>query len=105
MIHVIGMLLVIPSIALAEEPTSREYPYIYKSTRAMGMGGAATAVGGRVDSVFYNPAGLINIPRDKGWEVNLINVSGEYSKNAKQFARDLKDASDATDTNGDGTAS
>jgi hypothetical protein len=103
-IHLISILLLIPAGVFAEEPTSREYPYIYKSTRAMGMGGALTAVGGRVDTLFYNPAGLINIPQDKGWEVNLINVSAEYSKNAKQFVKDLQDASDATDTNGDGTA-
>jgi len=32
----------------------------------MGMGGAYTAVGGRVDSLFYNPAGLINIPGTRG---------------------------------------
>jgi hypothetical protein len=68
-----------PAGALAQDPTSLEYPYIYKSTRAMGMGGAYTAVGGRTDTLFYNPAGLINIPRDKGWEVNLINVSLENS--------------------------
>jgi hypothetical protein len=104
MIYVISLLLLIPAGVLAGEPTSREYPYIYKSTRAMGMGGAYTAVGGRADALFYNPAGLINIPRDKGWEVNLINVSAEYSKNAKQFVNDLKDATDAADTNGDGTS-
>jgi hypothetical protein len=70
----------------------------------MGMGGAYTAIGGRADSLFYNPAGLINIPRDKGWEVNLINISGEYSKNARQFVKDLKDATDVTDTNGDSSS-
>lgn len=104
LIHLISILFLMPASVFAEEPTSREYPYIYKSIRAMGMGGAYTAVGGRADSMFYNPAGLINIPRDKGWEVNLINVSAEYSKNARQFVKDLKDATDATDTNGDGTA-
>lgn len=101
---IVIFLILMPAGVFAEEPTSREYPYIYKSTRAMGMGGAYTAVGGRADSLFYNPAGLINIPKNKGWEINLINVSAEYSKNAQQFVKDLKDASDATDTNGDGTA-
>jgi hypothetical protein len=71
----------------------------------MGMGGAYIAVGGRTDSLFYNPAGLINIPRDKGWEVNLVNVSVDYSKNVKNFLNDMKDALDAPDTNGDGSAS
>lgn len=87
---------------LAQSPTTREYPYIYKSTRAMGMGGAYTAVGGRVDSLFYNPAGLINIPRDKGWEVNLINLSAEYGKNTKKFLKDTQDALDTQDLNHDG---
>jgi hypothetical protein len=68
----------------------------------MGMGGAYTAVGGRVDSLFYNPAGLINIPRDKGWEFNLINLSAEYGKNAKSMLNDLQDASDTADLNHDG---
>ncbi len=98
------VVLMLPALALAQEPTTREYPYIYKSTRAMGMGGAYTAVGGRVDSLFYNPAGLINIPRDKGWEFNLINVSAEYGKNVKDFLNDFKDASDTGDLNHDGSS-
>jgi hypothetical protein len=40
--------------AFAQSPTTREYPYIYKSTRAMGMG-ARTAVGGRVTRCFIIP--------------------------------------------------
>jgi len=93
--------LAIPATASA---ASLEYAYIYKSTRAMGMGGAYTAIGGRVDSLFYNPAGLINIPQDKGWEVNLINVSAEYGKNTKKFLRDTKDATNTTDANSSGSA-
>ncbi|MCK9418451.1 MAG: hypothetical protein M0R70_03615 [Nitrospirae bacterium] len=99
---VAAVVIVLPAIAFAQNPTTREYPYIYKSTRAMGMGGAYTAVGGRVDSLFYNPAGLINIPRDKGWEFNLINVSAEYGKNAKSMLNDFQDASDTADLNHDG---
>lgn len=99
---VAAVIIMLTAIAFAQEPTTREYPYIYKSTRAMGMGGAYTAVGGRVDSLFYNPAGLINIPRDKGWEVNLINLSAEYGKNTKDFLNDFQDASDTSDLNNDG---
>lgn len=90
--------------------TSLEYPYLYKSPRAMGMGGAYTAVGGRNDALFYNPAALINIPQDKGWEVELLNVSVELSKNVadlrkvvlnrdcgdNNFCSDIKDALDNT---------
>ncbi len=101
-----SMLLLATAPVFAQDTTSREYPYIYKSTRAMGMGGAYTAVGGRVDSLFYNPAGLINIPQDKGWEFNLINVSAELGKNVQNFVKDIQDATDknkVVDTNGDGS--
>ncbi len=86
-----ALLIVMPASAFAN-PSILEYPYIYKSTRAMGMGNAYTAVGGRVDTLFYNPAGLINIPQDKGWEVNLLNLSVEYGKNTLHFVRDMQDA-------------
>lgn len=99
---VAAVVFLLPSITLAQSPTTREYPYIYKSTRAMGMGGAMTAVGGRVDSLFYNPAGLINIPQDKGWEVNLLNISAEYSKDARDFVKDMQNANDTQDLNHDG---
>jgi hypothetical protein len=97
-----------PASVLAQNPSSLEYPYIYKSARAMGMGGAYTAVGGRVDTLFYNPAGLINIPRDKGWEVNgfplvvPLNISAEVNKTGLSFAKDLQDAMKTGDLNGDG---
>jgi hypothetical protein len=108
LLMMVTMLVLTPVLVLAQQPTSREYPYIFKSTRAMGMGGAYTAVGGRVDSLFYNPAGLINIPRDKGWEVNgfpllvPLNISAEYGKNTMNFVDDITDAIDTDDLNGDG---
>ena len=101
---IIAFSLLLPASAFAEQATSREYPYLYKSPRAMGMGGAYTAVGGRADSMFYNPAGLINIPKDKGWEVNLINVSLEYGKKTKDFLNDMQDALDTQDLNNDGSS-
>jgi hypothetical protein len=93
-----------PAGVFAQNPSSLEYPYIYKSTRAMGMGGASTAVGGRMDSLFYNPAGLINIPQDKGWEINgfPLNISAEVNKNGLSFAKDLQNAMKTGDLNGDG---
>jgi hypothetical protein len=104
-----AVLCILASGAFAQSPTSLEYPSLYKSTRAMGMGGAYTAVGGRVDSLFYNPAGLINIPRDKGWEVNgfpgviPLNISAEYGKNVENFLNDLEDATSTGDINQDGS--
>jgi hypothetical protein len=70
----------------------------------MGMGGAYIAIGGRVDSLFYNPAALINIPKDKGWEVNLLNLSATASQNSIDFAKDLRDALDTGDLNGNGSS-
>lgn len=110
------LLLIFPMTAFAQRPTSREYPYLYKSPRAMGMGGAYTAVGGSVDTLFYNPAGLSNLPKDKGWEVNLLNLSLEVGKNAadlselilgqdcgeNNFCSDMQDAFDTEDLDGDG---
>lgn len=63
----------------------------------MGMGGAYIAVGGTVDSLFYNPAGIARMPEDKGWEVDLINVSAEYGKNVQDFIDDLDDAANKKD--------
>jgi hypothetical protein len=77
------LLFIFTASAFAQTPTSREYPYLYKSTRAMGMGGAYTAVGGTVDTLFYNPAGLSALPKDQGWEFDFLNVSAEAGKHAK----------------------
>jgi hypothetical protein len=96
------LMLMLPSAVFAANATMREYPTLYKSPRAMGMGGAYTAIGGRADSLFYNPAGLANMPRDKGWEVNLLNLSAELGKDAKNFFRDIQNANDTPDLNGDG---
>ena len=88
------LLLLSPLDVAAQQLTTREYPYLYKSTRAMGMGGAYTAVGGTIDSIFYNPAGLSAMPKDQGWEFDLLNVSAELGKNTRNFYDDIKDALD-----------
>jgi len=66
--------------------------FLYKDPRVMGMGAANTAVGGYSTAVFYNPAGLINIKKEHGWEVELLGVSVSSSKDVKSFADDIKDA-------------
>src|SRR4030067_1052050 len=96
-------LTVLPAVAFAQSPTSREYPYLYKSPRAMGMGGAYTAIGGRVDSLFYNPAGLSNIPKDKGWEVNVLNPAVGVGDKTQDFVKDMQDALDTPDGTDVGT--
>lgn len=100
----ITLALMFTSSVFAQTPTSREYPYLYKSTRAMGMGGVSIAVGGTVDSLFYNPAGLSAMPKDQGWEFDLLNLSAEAGKNTQNFIDDLQNAFDTTDLNNDGSA-
>jgi hypothetical protein len=80
---------------------SREYPYIYKSPRVLGMGGVDVAIGGKFDSVFYNPAGLGRMP-DKDWEVNVLGLTGAYGEDTKDFTDAVTDAVDVGDKDNDG---
>ncbi len=79
-----------------------EYPYIYKDPRVMGMGGAYTAVGGSALSVFYNPAGLSRIPREEGFEVNLLGVNAMVNQKLFSFMQDIQEASQVGDENNNG---
>ena len=96
------ILVALVTSASAGELISREHPYFYKSPRAMGMGGAYVAIGGSADTLFYNPAGLSNLPEDEGWEYNVLNLSGELSDNALDIINDMQDAFDLGDVDGDG---
>ena len=100
----IVVLLVFTSSAYSVVLVSKEYPYFYKSPRAMGMGGAYVSIGGSADTLFYNPAGLSNLPADNGWEVNLLGLTGAASDNVMDFLDGMMDAFDVTDLNGDGDA-
>jgi len=100
-IIIISFVLFLFSIAHSQESTIRQYPYLYKSPRAMGMGGAYVAIGGRTDTLFYNPAGLSTMP-EKNWEVNLLGISAEVGKNVMDFVKDMGDAFDTGDLDGDG---
>ncbi|WP_428738032.1 conjugal transfer protein TraF [Sulfurimonas sp.] len=68
--------------------------FVYKDPRVMGMGSANTAVGGYSSAVFYNPAGLINIKKSHGIEVELLGLSVAASQKMQDFANDLSDAAD-----------
>lgn len=102
LICLIAFLFIYTSDVFSQDFTIKEYPHLYKSPRAMGMGGAYTAIGGKVDTLFYNPAGLSNIPQKKGWEFNAINLDAEAGKDVKDFYDDMQDAFDTTDLDGDG---
>ncbi len=96
------LLLIFTTSAFAGDVISKEYPYFYKSPRAMGMGGANVAVGGSADTLFYNPAGLSNLPKENGWEVNIIGLSAAISDNVKDMIDGMRDAFDVADLNNDG---
>jgi len=66
--------------------------FLYKDPRIMGMGAANTAVGGYSTSLFYNPAGLINIQKSHGVEVELLGIGVSSSENTKEFVDDLDNA-------------
>lgn len=106
---IFAFILLVLFLSSSTYALSSGYPYLYKSTRAMGMGGAYVAIGGRVDSLFYNPAGLSNMPMDssvtpkKGsWEVNFLDLSGDIGSNVIDFGSDLTDAFDTGDIDNDG---
>jgi len=89
------MLLILANVSIGEA-APLEYPSLYKSPRAMGMGGAGVSIGGQFDSVFYNPAGLGKMP-DNNWEVNLGQFSAAVGENVIDFANDMQDAFDSDD--------
>ena len=69
--------------------------FIYKDARIMGAGAANTAVGGYSSSLFYNPAGLINIKKSHGVEMELLGLSVTSSSKTQNFVNDLSDATDS----------
>ena len=77
---------------------SYEYPAIYKDTRIMGMGGANVAVGGEASSIFYNPAGLMQMEESEGIEIDLFNLTFAFSGNFFDFLKVLQDNQTLIDT-------
>jgi len=75
--------------------SSYEYPQLYKDTKIMGMGGANIAVGGQATSIFYNSAGIADIPKEYGWEVDILNANIAVSTNTIAFMDDLDEANNA----------
>lgn len=71
------------SLALAEE-----YPYIYRGFRPMGMGGAFVAVSNDANALFYNPAGLADVP---GQKTTLLSLEMEMSEDGVSAFKDALD--------------
>ena len=82
-----GSLALLSTAAFADFSTQE---FLYKEARVMGMGAANVAVGGYASSVFYNPAGLINI-KSKGLQIDLFGLNVGGSKKFQDFADDIKD--------------
>jgi hypothetical protein len=82
-------LLTLGSLLYADMSTQE---FIYKDSRIMGAGGANTAVGGYSTSLFYNPAGLINIKKSHGMEVELLGLGVVTSGGTQAFINDISDA-------------
>jgi hypothetical protein len=78
------LLFVLLSLNLFAE----EYPYIMKSTRALGMGNSYYTLSNDQYALFYNPAGLARID---DWRFDIINLQGDAGKNSINFIKDIQD--------------
>jgi hypothetical protein len=76
------LLFVLLSLNLFAE----EYPYIMKSTRALGMGNSYYTLSNDQYALFYNPAGLARID---DWRFDIINLQGDAGKNSINFIKDI----------------
>jgi len=74
-----------------------EQAYLYKDSRIMGMGGANVAVGQYSTTLFSNPAGLTNIKKENGFEIDLLSAGFSASSKLTTFAKDFTNATDKQD--------
>lgn len=73
-----------------------EYPYIYRSIRAIGMGDAFTAVSDDKDAPFYNPAG-VSFMKENTSEVSILKINIMMNKYIGEFRKTMQDAQDSDD--------
>jgi len=101
---ILSLALSISTIGTSVFAASHEYPQLYKDTKVMGMGGANIAVGGLATSIFYNSAGIADIPKEYGWEVDLLNINAAVSDNVFDFIDDMDEANKDGKTDAQKTA-
>jgi len=75
-------------LLLSFDAYAKEFPYIYKGARPLGMGGAFVALSDDANALFYNPAGLANIRETR---VSPFIVEIELGEGAFQFNKDYMD--------------
>ena len=81
-------------LTLAQPAQAEQFPSYYQGTRALGMGGAFTAVADDSGALFYNPAGLRQL---EGMSLDLINLEVETSKSTFDLVDDLEAAQGGTE--------
>ncbi|MDR0747385.1 MAG: hypothetical protein LBE89_05765 [Helicobacteraceae bacterium] len=91
---VIGSLFI---LATSLEAVTYEYFQLYKDPKTMGAGGAGVASANSFSAIFSNPAGLARMPKEYGWEFQLINVGVAINENTKDL-QDILDAADESET-------
>lgn len=85
--------LVLSKAAIAQEALLYGIRNDFNGTRAMGMGGAFTAVADDNTAIFYNPAGLMQLTEgESNWFTKL-----DTDTDALQLYRDLDDARESGD--------
>ena len=74
-----GLLIMAPASGLGSG-----FALYEAGARSSALGCAMVARADDLSAMFYNPAGLSMLPRDKGWEVNLLNLSAEANDDGLQ---------------------
>jgi len=74
-------------VMLAAAPVqAAQLSSLYQSTRALGMGGAFTAVADDYSALYTNPAGLAQLQK---MHLDLINVEAEVSESTQDLINDI----------------
>ncbi len=86
-------LIVVFSLIFSFNLQAAELFDTYRSVRGMAMGGAYTSVAQGMDSLFYNPASLVDV---KGLNVNLLNTSASGTEPDDTILDSLDGLSDSS---------
>jgi hypothetical protein len=73
---------------------AKEFPYLYKGARPLGMGGAFVAVSDDANALFYNPAGLADIKESR---ISPVDLEIELGRGAYDFYNDALDVNTDND--------